>query len=89
LCIYLRVIAIPFWLVFFAVGRIEWAFWIFTLGTMRANSSRMTYEYMKTGAGWILKGEACVGYEPEFDTDEGLCRTMQWYKENGGDEKAQ
>jgi sterol-4alpha-carboxylate 3-dehydrogenase (decarboxylating) len=84
-----RVIQIPFWLVLFAVGTIEWAFWIFTLGMVRPSSSRTTFEYMKTGCWFdISKARDVLGYEPEFDTDEGLRRTVQWFKENEGwDEK--
>ncbi|CBX99525.1 similar to C-3 sterol dehydrogenase/C-4 decarboxylase [Plenodomus lingam JN3] len=80
-----KVIQIPFWLVLFAVGSIEWLFWIFTLGMVRPSASTMTFEYMKTG-GWfdISETRNVLGYEPEFDTDEGIRRTIQWFKENGG-----
>ncbi|KAJ4290932.1 erg26, C-3 sterol dehydrogenase [Kalmusia sp. IMI 367209] len=83
-----KVVQIPFWVVLFAVGTIEWAFWIFTFGLVRPASSRTTFEYMKTGC-WFDIGKArrALGYEPLFDTEEGVKRTMKWCKENEGWEK--
>ncbi|KAF2849142.1 C-3 sterol dehydrogenase/C-4 decarboxylase-like protein [Plenodomus tracheiphilus IPT5] len=82
------VIQIPFWLVLFAVGTLEWAFWLFTFGMIRPSTNTMTFEYMKTG-GWfdISETRDVLGYEPEFDTDEGVRRTIQWFKENEGWDK--
>jgi sterol-4alpha-carboxylate 3-dehydrogenase (decarboxylating) len=83
-----RVIQIPIWLVLFVVGAMEWAFWIFTFGYVRPTSSRGTFEYLKTGCWFdIRKAREVLGYEPEFDTDEGMRRTIQWFQDNRGWDK--
>lgn len=82
------VVRIPFWLMLSAIGFMEWAFWILTFGMVRPSSSRMTFEYMKTGCWFdIGKARSVLGYEPEFDTEEGLRRTVQWFKDNEGWDK--
>jgi sterol-4alpha-carboxylate 3-dehydrogenase (decarboxylating) len=83
-----RAMEIPIWLVLFVVGTMEWAFWIFTFGYVRPTSRRETFEYIKTGC-WFDIGKArdVLGYEPKFDTDEGMRRTIQWFKDNEGWDK--
>ncbi|KAF2636078.1 NAD(P)-binding protein [Massarina eburnea CBS 473.64] len=83
-----KVVQIPFWVVLFAVGVLEWTFWIFTVGLVRPKSSRMTFEYMKTGC-WLDIGKAkrILGYEPLFDTEQGLKQTIGWFMENEGWDK--
>ena len=74
---------IPIWLILFAVGTIEWAYWLFTFGMLRSNSTWITYEYMKDGC-WFDIGKAreVLGYEPMCDTAEGVRRSIQWHKDN-------
>ena len=79
---------IPFWLVVYPVVFLEWLFWAFTFGKLRPNSNSTTFEYMKTGCWFdIGKAKRALGYEPMFDTDEGLKRAMQWFRANEGWEK--
>lgn len=44
--------------------------------------------YMKTGC-WFDFGRvrSVLGYEPEFGTEEGLRRTVQWFKDKEGWDK--
>jgi sterol-4alpha-carboxylate 3-dehydrogenase (decarboxylating) len=83
-----KVTQIPFWVVISAVGFLEWAYWILTLGIARPYWSTTTYQYMRNGCWFdISKARRVLGYEPLVDTDEGIRRSMAWYKENGELEK--
>ncbi|KAF2822385.1 NAD(P)-binding protein [Ophiobolus disseminans] len=83
-----KVIQISFWPVLFVAGCFEWAFWICTFGLVRPGANRMAYQFMKTRC-WFDIGEArrVLGYEPMFGTEEGLRRTVMWFKENEGWDK--
>ncbi|KAH7408420.1 C-3 sterol dehydrogenase/C-4 decarboxylase-like protein [Phaeosphaeria sp. MPI-PUGE-AT-0046c] len=83
-----RVIQIPIGLMLFVVGFMEWAVWLFTAGLMSSPSSRLSFEYMKTGC-WldVSKAREVLGYAPAFGTEEGLRRTVGWFKKNEGWEK--
>jgi sterol-4alpha-carboxylate 3-dehydrogenase (decarboxylating) len=80
-----RVIQIPLWMVLCTVGLVEWVVWMCTFGMQWAGASRMTLEYMKTGC-WFDIGKArdVLGYEPAFGTEEGVGRSVGWFKENEG-----
>ncbi|KAF2656258.1 C-3 sterol dehydrogenase/C-4 decarboxylase-like protein [Lophiostoma macrostomum CBS 122681] len=79
---------IPFWFIISAVGFLEWAYWILTLGIARPYWSTSTYHYMSHGCWFdISKARRVLGYEPLVDTDEGIRRTIAWFKENEGWEK--
>ncbi|OAL07403.1 NAD(P)-binding protein [Phaeosphaeriaceae sp. SRC1lsM3a] len=80
-----RVIQIPIGLVLFFVGVMEWVVWIFTAGMMRSTSTRTSFEYLKTGC-WldITKAREVLGYTPLFGTEEGLKKTMGWFRDNEG-----
>ncbi|KAF2272215.1 C-3 sterol dehydrogenase/C-4 decarboxylase-like protein [Westerdykella ornata] len=80
---------VPFWLVLSVVGVIEWVYWVVTMGRVRPGVSRLTYYYIRMGC-WLDIGRArrVLGYEPVVGgTEEGVRRTMEWFRGNGWDSK--
>ena len=58
---------------------VEWAYWIFTLGTIKPGLRRVSIDQLDTGCCWSLeKAKTKLGYEPVVDQDAAIKQTMTW-----------
>ncbi|KAH8647930.1 hypothetical protein BX600DRAFT_389403 [Xylariales sp. PMI_506] len=71
---------VPVWLAFFMAGIMEWAYWIFTLGTKQpiVNRAGLGYTIMQRTFS-IEKARKRLGYEPRVSLQEGMKRGVAWY----------
>jgi sterol-4alpha-carboxylate 3-dehydrogenase (decarboxylating) len=57
----------------------EWAYWIFTLGTMGPQVRRANIDHLDRGCCWsIEKAKVRLGYQPVEDQDAAIKRSMEW-----------
>lgn len=74
---------IPMWLVLTLATISEWVFWILTLGTKKPSLSAHQLRYISRGTWWSIgKARERLGYEPLCGTDEGIRRTVEWFRHN-------
>ncbi|KAF2192173.1 C-3 sterol dehydrogenase/C-4 decarboxylase-like protein [Zopfia rhizophila CBS 207.26] len=84
----MKLIVIPFWFMKMVAGFGEWACWLFTFGRKRPRMTVDHFEFMSSGCWFsIEKAQTRLGYEPVCDTEEGIRRTIKWFKDNEGWEK--
>lgn len=75
----IRRIPMPF--AVFIATIVEWTLWIFTLGRKKTSLSAAQLRYIDRGSWWsIEKARERLGYEPICDTNEGVRRTVEWFK---------
>ncbi|PSN59765.1 C-3 sterol dehydrogenase/C-4 decarboxylase-like protein [Corynespora cassiicola Philippines] len=78
-----KVTVVPMGLVVAIATVVEWVLWIFTLGRINPRLSAGELRYINHGIWWsIEKARERLGYEPICGTDEGVRRTVEWYKKN-------
>ncbi|KAF2478394.1 C-3 sterol dehydrogenase/C-4 decarboxylase-like protein [Lindgomyces ingoldianus] len=79
-----KFIVIPFWLLFPLLAVWEWVYRIATLCRKWPYVSRQNFLYIRKGIRIsIEKSRERLGYEPKVTTEEGICRTVAWFKRNG------
>jgi sterol-4alpha-carboxylate 3-dehydrogenase (decarboxylating) len=79
--------SIPRWFILGVAFLLEWAYWIFTIGT-KAPVVRMHAVKITTMERTVCidKIKERLGYEPQVSTEEGMKRAVEWYfRVNGGD----
>jgi sterol-4alpha-carboxylate 3-dehydrogenase (decarboxylating) len=83
-----RPFIIPWWFIWLCVTVAGWAFTACTLGMKQPQFSWHTFDYMRKGCWYsIEKARKRLGYEPVCDTEEGLRRTVEWFRKYGHEEE--
>ncbi|ORY15454.1 hypothetical protein BCR34DRAFT_558842 [Clohesyomyces aquaticus] len=77
-----RFIVVPMWLLLSLLAVWEWVYEIATLGRGWPSVSRQNFTYIRKGTRLsIEKARARLGYEPKVTTEDGIRRTVAWFKE--------
>ncbi|KAJ4263391.1 erg26, C-3 sterol dehydrogenase [Fusarium torreyae] len=78
-----EVTTIPLGVMQAMASTVEWAYWIFTLGTIQPGLRRVSIDQLDTGCCWSLeKAKTKLGYEPIVDQDDAIKQTMTWAMAN-------
>lgn len=68
-----KIKVMPLWFMIPLAGFLEWAYWIFTLGTKQPELRKQDMEHFKESVSWkIGKAKDVLGYKPVADRDEVL-----------------
>jgi sterol-4alpha-carboxylate 3-dehydrogenase (decarboxylating) len=79
-----RRIIIPWWFIWLYVTLTGWVLTIVTIGLKQPQFSWRTFDYMRKGCWFsIEKARKRLGYEPVCDTEEGVRRAVEWFREYG------
>jgi sterol-4alpha-carboxylate 3-dehydrogenase (decarboxylating) len=74
-----EVTVVPMPAIQFMASAGEWAYSIFTLGTMTPKLRRVSIDHLDKGCCWsIQKAKERLGYEPVADQDAAIKRSMDW-----------
>jgi sterol-4alpha-carboxylate 3-dehydrogenase (decarboxylating) len=75
----------PLWIMIPLASTLEWAYWVFTLGTKQPELRRWDMEYFTRSVAWkIDKAKKVLGYEPVADQDEILKKCIESCMEHCG-----
>lgn len=79
-----NIIVLPFWLVIGFARIAGWLYWIFTLGSLPYGAmSAESFKIMARGSNVsIKKAKKRLGYKPVCDSEEGIRRSVEWFREN-------
>ncbi|PMD39567.1 NAD(P)-binding protein [Hyaloscypha variabilis F] len=75
----------PLWFMIPLASTLEWAYWVFTLGTKQPELRRWDMEYFTRSVAWkIDKAKKVLGYEPVANQDEILKKCIESCMEHCG-----
>lgn len=78
-----RIVQIPFGVVLLFATMGELTYKVFTFGHKVPKIVRHHFDFMRKGCWFsIEKARERLGYEPIFDTDEGIRRSVKWFRED-------
>jgi sterol-4alpha-carboxylate 3-dehydrogenase (decarboxylating) len=78
-----KVIVVPWWIVLALATVSEAIYYIFTFGRKTAPLTRLHVRYMKEGAWFSIdKAKERLGYVPLVETEEGIQKTVAWFREH-------